>query len=97
MQVFKKINPRKSFAVFELTVTGHNSIKIAKIMKNNESETGNHSNFGTNIDRESIYSFSFILLAYIQKKKKKRWFFTCPLGKNSELYKAFSPPLFRLL
>lgn len=40
-------------------------------MKNNESETGNHSNFGTNIDRESIYSFSFILLAYIQKKKKK--------------------------
>lgn len=38
-------------------------------MKNNESEMGNHSNFGTNIDRESIYSFSFILLAYIWKKK----------------------------
>lgn len=52
-------------------MTGHNSIKIAKIMKNNESETGNHSNFGTNIDRESIYSFSFILLAYIWEKKKK--------------------------
>lgn len=40
-------------------------------MKNNESEMRNYSNFDTNIDRDPIYSFSFILLAYIQKKKKK--------------------------
>lgn len=67
-------------------------------MKKNESEIRNYSDFDTNIDRDSIYSFSFALFAYIEEKK--RWFFTCPLGKTSELLKAFSvifKSLFRLL
>lgn len=48
-------------------------------MKNNESEMGNYSIFDTNVDRDPIYSFSFILLAYIKEKKK---FFYLPSGQN---------------
>lgn len=60
-------------------------------MKNNESEMRNYSNFDTNIDRDPIYSFSFILLAYIQKKKKNDSFLAALWAKPVSYTRHFLP------
>lgn len=69
----------------------HNSIKITKIRKNNESEMRNYSNFDTNIGMDSIYSHLYHLPTYREKKKKKKGSFPAPWTKAMSYTRHFLP------